>query len=118
MTAFYRAHVFVCTNERPAGHPRGSCKEKGAEGLRNYMKARAKELGLSKALDDQGPVRVNLAGCLDRCERGPALVIYGPAWPEGLWYSPQSNADIDAILQETLIEGRVVERLRMPPEAP
>ena len=43
---FYQAHVFVCTNERPAGHPRGCCKDKGSEKLRDYMKARAKELGL------------------------------------------------------------------------
>jgi hypothetical protein len=48
--AYYRVHVFCCTNERPAGHPRGCCKEKGSEKLRNYMKARAKEEGLDDVL--------------------------------------------------------------------
>ena len=43
---FYRLHVFCCVNERPAGHPRGCCKERGGVRLRNYLKARAKELGL------------------------------------------------------------------------
>ena len=47
---YYRAHVFACVNERPAGHKRGSCKERGAEPLRNYMKSRAKELGLGDVL--------------------------------------------------------------------
>ena len=102
---YYRAHVFCCTNERPAGHPRGCCKAKGAEKLRNYMKARAKELGLSD-------VRVNMAGCLDRCELGPTMVIY----PEGVWYTYASMADVDEILQRHVIEGGRVERLMLETE--
>ena len=62
--AYYKAHVFCCTNERPAGHERGCCKEKGADKLQNYMKARVKELGIKD-------VRINKSGCLDRCELGP-----------------------------------------------
>ncbi len=58
---FYRAHVFLCCNRRPEGHRRGSCAARGSEALRDYMKARAKELGLMG-------VRINQAGCLDRCE--------------------------------------------------
>lgn len=102
---FYRAHVFCCTNERPAGHPRGCCKEKDAEALRNYMKARAKALGLEG-------VRVNIAGCLDRCELGPTMVIY----PEGVWYHYRSSDDIDEILQTHVIEGGRVIRLQLQPE--
>ena len=102
---YYRAHVFCCTNERPAGHPRGCCKAKGAEKLRNYMKARAKELGLAD-------VRVNMAGCLDRCELGPTMVIY----PEGVWYTYASMADVDEILQRHVIEGGRVERLMLETE--
>jgi (2Fe-2S) ferredoxin len=102
---YYRAHVFCCTNERPAGHPRGCCKAKGAEKLRNYMKARAKELGLSD-------VRVNVAGCLDRCELGPTMAIY----PEGVWYTYARMADVDEILQRHVIEGGRVERLMLTPE--
>ena len=73
---YYEAHVFCCTNRRPAGHPRGCCAEKGSEALRDYMKSKAKALGLKN-------VRINSSGCLDRCELGPTMVIY----PEGVWYS-------------------------------
>jgi (2Fe-2S) ferredoxin len=99
---FYRAHVFCCTNERPEGHPRGCCKRKGSERLRDYMKARAKELGLND-------VRINTSGCLDRCELGPSVVIY----PEGIWYSVHTREDVDEILTTHLIGGGRVERLMM-----
>ncbi|MCI0431679.1 MAG: (2Fe-2S) ferredoxin domain-containing protein [Rhodospirillales bacterium] len=99
---FYRAHVFFCVNERPEGHPKGCCKHKGSERLRNYMKARAKELGLSD-------VRVNVAGCLDRCALGPSVVIY----PEGVWYTARTPEDVDEILLVHLIGGRRVTRLMM-----
>jgi (2Fe-2S) ferredoxin len=99
---FYRAHVFLCTNVRPAGHPRGCCAEKGSEKLRDYMKARAKELGLQQT-------RINTAGCLDRCELGPTMVIY----PEGVWYTYRNRDDIDEILERHLIGGEVVDRLRL-----
>lgn len=105
---FYRAHIFVCTNERPENHPRGSCARKGAEKLRNYMKARAKELGLG--LEDG--VRVNNAGCLERCELGPTLVIY----PEGIWYRADTFADIDEILETHVKQGGRVERLLLRPD--
>jgi (2Fe-2S) ferredoxin len=102
---YYDAHVFACVNERPEGHKRGSCKARGAEPLRNYMKARAKELGL-------GNVRINQAGCLDRCELGPVIVIY----PEGVWYRADSTADIDEILETHLRRGERVARLLLRPE--
>jgi (2Fe-2S) ferredoxin len=102
---FYAEHVFVCTNRRPAGHPRGCCAEKGAEELRDYMKGRAKDLGLKR-------VRINSAGCLDRCELGPTLVIY----PEGVWYSYRSKADIDEILDTHVRRGGRVQRLMLLPD--
>ncbi len=97
---FYEAHVFVCCNRRPEGHSRGSCAAKGSERLRDYMKARAKELGIKG-------IRVNSAGCLDRCELGPCVVIY----PEGVWYRVDSTDDVDAVLQAHLIEGGRAEAL-------
>ena len=101
----YEAHLFVCCNRRPDGHPRGSCAALGSERLRDYMKVRAKEMGLKR-------VRVNLAGCLDRCELGPCVVIY----PEGVWYKIESPADIDLILEQHLRDGGRVEALRLPVE--
>jgi (2Fe-2S) ferredoxin len=102
---FYKTHIFCCTNTRPAGHPRGCCSEKGSEKLRNYMKARAKELGITDT-------RVNAAGCLDRCELGPTMVIY----PEGVWYTYRDTADIDEILEKHVIGGGRVERLMLRPD--
>ncbi len=102
---FYSRHVFCCTNTRPPGHPRGCCSEKGSEKLRNYMKVRAKELGLDG-------VRINAAGCLDRCELGPTMVIY----PEGVWYGYRTREDIDEILETHLVKGGRVARLMLLPE--
>jgi (2Fe-2S) ferredoxin len=99
---YFRAHVFVCRNRRPDGHRRGSCAARGSEDLRDYMKVRAKELGLRG-------IRVNQAGCLDRCEFGPALVIY----PEGIWYSPKTRADVDEILEAHLVAGGRARRLML-----
>lgn len=98
----YQYHVFCCTNRRPDGHKLGCCASKGGETLRNYMKARARELGIAAT-------RINAAGCLDRCADGPVMVVY----PEGIWYRYDSQADVDAILQEHLIGGQPVTRLRL-----
>ena len=103
--AYYRLHVFCCTNERPESHPRGSCAASDGVKLRNYMKVRAKELGL-------GRVRINSAGCLDRCELGPVAVIY----PEGIWYKMETFEDVDAILTDHLQNGVPVARLILKPE--
>ena len=97
---YYRCHVFCCTNIRPKEHPRGSCARKGSEGMRDTMKNIAKEMGLKD-------IRVNSAGCLDRCELGPTLVIY----PEGVWYGVKTREDIDEILDTHLVKGGRVERL-------
>ncbi|MBM3541468.1 MAG: (2Fe-2S) ferredoxin domain-containing protein [Alphaproteobacteria bacterium] len=102
---YYDKHVFCCTNERPDGHPRGCCAAKEAVKLRTYMKNQAKKLGLEN-------VRVNAAGCLDRCELGPTMVIY----PEGTWYTYGSREDLDEILRVHLQEGGRVTRLMLRPE--
>ncbi len=101
---YYRVHVFCCVNERPADHPRGCCLAKGSQDLRDYMKARAKELKLRQ-------VRINASGCLDRCELGPTMVIY----PEGVWYGYRTKEDVDEILETHVVKGRRVERLMLQP---
>jgi hypothetical protein len=72
---FYEHHIFMCTNVRPDGHPRGCCAAGGSEKLRGYAREKARQLGIES-------IRCNASGCLDRCELGPNLVIY----PEGVWY--------------------------------
>jgi (2Fe-2S) ferredoxin len=69
------------------------------------MKDRAKALGL-------GPVRINGAQCLDRCEFGPVMVIY----PEAVWYQYRTRADIDEILTTHLAAGKRVDRLMLRPD--
>jgi (2Fe-2S) ferredoxin len=103
---YFTTHVFVCGNRRPDGHERGCCASKGSEKLRDYMKVRAKELGLKT-------VRINQSGCLDRCELGPCAVLY----PEGIWYKLESREAIDQILEQHIIAGtRIPELMLDPPD--
>jgi (2Fe-2S) ferredoxin len=101
--SYYQRHVFFCCNQRDGS--RESCNPKGASELRDYAKSRVKELGMA----GEGKVRINQAGCLDRCEQGPIMVIY----PEAIWYTYVDRADIDEILDEHVVHGRVVERLKI-----
>lgn len=101
--SYYRYHVFFCTNQRADGSD--CCERFGARALRDYAKQRSKELGLA----GEGGVRINTAGCLDRCAEGPVIVVY----PEAVWYTYLDESDIDEILSEHLQHGRVVERLRI-----
>lgn len=77
--------------------------DKGAEAAFDHMKARVKKLGLS----GQDKVRINRAGCLDRCGEGPLLVIY----PQAIWYTYVDADDIDEIIDSHILNGKTVERL-------
>jgi (2Fe-2S) ferredoxin len=101
--SYYQRHVFFCCNQRESGEV--CCNNHCSREMRDYAKDRVKKLGLS----GKGNVRVNQAGCLDRCEEGPVMVIY----PEAVWYTYVDKQDIDEIIDEHLIHGRIVERLRI-----
>lgn len=101
---FYQYHVFVCTNQREDGRP--CCEDFGAQDMRDYFKRRCKDLGLS----GQGKVRINNAGCMDRCAEGPVIAVY----PEAVWYTFVDKQDIDEIITSHLRHGTPVERLRLP----
>jgi (2Fe-2S) ferredoxin len=100
---YYRYHVFFCVNERADGS--ACCQRFDAQAMRDYAKQQSKSLGLA----GKGGVRINTAGCLDRCDEGPVIVVY----PEGIWYTYVDQEDIDEIIQEHLVHGRVVERLQI-----
>jgi len=95
--------VFFCCNQREGGAR--CCNDHGAQDMRDYAKQKIKDLKLA----GPGKVRINQAGCLDRCDEGPVLVIY----PEAVWYTYVDREDIDEIISEHLQQGRIVERLRI-----
>ncbi len=103
MANYYEHHVFFCQNRRDDG--RRCCGGAGTDALAGYAKDRVKALGLA----GPGKVRVNRAGCLDRCEQGPVAVVY----PEGVWYTYVDRSDIDEIVESHLRDGKPVERLRL-----
>ena len=103
---YYEHHLFFCLNERKNGE--ACCANHGAQAAFDHCKARVKAEGLA----GPGGVRVNKAGCLDRCAGGPVAVVF----PEGVWYTYVDLSDIDEIVDSHLVQGRVVERLLMAPD--
>lgn len=105
--SYFSRHVFFCLNQRDAGQ--ACCAQYNAGAMFAHCKEKVRQLGLG----GPGKVRVNKAGCLDRCSAGPVLVVY----PEAVWYTYTDEADIDEIVQSHLKDGQVVQRLQVPPEA-
>jgi (2Fe-2S) ferredoxin len=102
--SYYERHIFFCLNERKNGEE--CCAQHAAQAGFDHCKQQVKALGLA----GPGKVRVNKAGCLDRCAGGPVAVVY----PEAVWYSYVDANDIDEIVESHLKDGKVVERLRTP----
>jgi (2Fe-2S) ferredoxin len=101
---YFQRHVFFCLNQRDA--PDNCCANHQSAQMQAYAKERIKKLGQSGT----GKVRINKAGCLDRCDEGPCMVVY----PEGVWYTFVDKQDIDEIIESHLVGGQVVDRLRLP----
>jgi (2Fe-2S) ferredoxin len=102
--SYFKHHVFFCLNQRD--QPNECCANHQAKEAFQHCKIRIKEEGLN----GQGGVRINQAGCMDRCAGGPVLVVY----PEAIWYSYVDQHDLDEIIDNHLKQGRIVERLRLP----
>lgn len=103
--SYFRRHIFFCLNERSNGE--ACCAQHQAEAAFDHCKRQVKAAGLA----GPGQVRVNRAGCMDRCAAGPVAVVY----PEAVWYSYVDLADIDEIVESHLKNGRIVQRLLTPP---
>jgi (2Fe-2S) ferredoxin len=97
-------HVFVCVNERAATNPKGCCKLKGGDKVRDAFKKRLTDLGLKRL------VRANNAGCLDQCEHGVTVLVY----PEQVWYGGVTAEDVPEIIERHILRGEFVERLMLP----
>jgi (2Fe-2S) ferredoxin len=102
--SYYGRHIFFCLNDRKNGEE--CCAKHSAQEGFERCKIQIKEAGLA----GPGKVRVNKAGCLDRCAAGPVAVVY----PEAVWYTYVDNQDIDEIVESHLKNGKVVERLLIP----
>jgi (2Fe-2S) ferredoxin len=94
-------HVFVCSQQRPAGHPRGSC---GANGASPLLQAFWAELQKRQAFEQ---VAITYAGCIGPCNGGPNVLVY----PEGVLYRSVGVDDIAEIFDKHLLGGEPVARL-------
>ena len=106
LMSYYQRHIFFCLNERKNGE--AACAQHAAQAAFDHCKKLVKEAGLT----GPGAVRVNKAGCLDRCAGGPVAVVY----PEAVWYTYVDQHDVEEIVQVHLKGGQVVERLVLPPD--
>ena len=104
MSSYYQRHIFFCLNQRDNGQ--SSCGDHQAQAGFDRCKQQVKAAGLA----GPGQVRVNKAGCLDRCAGGPVAVVY----PEATWYTFVDDSDIDEIVESHLKDGQVVDRLVLP----
>jgi len=102
--AKFQRHLFICTNRRADGHPTGCCASAGGEEVAAAFKEKLFERGFKRI------VRPNKAGCLDQCAKGVCVVVY----PEAVWYGHVTVGDVDEIIESHVIQGRPVERLRIP----
>ncbi|MCC7098748.1 MAG: NAD(P)H-dependent oxidoreductase subunit E [Rubrivivax sp.] len=104
--SYYKHHVFFCLNERTNGE--NCCAQHGAQAAFEHCAKSVKAAGLMGV----GGVRINKAGCLNRCAGAPVIVVY----PDETWYTYVDTSDIDEIIESHLKNGKVVERLLLPPE--
>lgn len=104
--AQFERHVFTCINHRPADSPKGCCAARGGAEVAAELKRRLYDRGFKRV------VRANKSYCLDQCSRGVAMVVY----PESVWYGGVTVDDLDEIIEEHIVHGRVVERLVIPDE--
>ncbi len=104
--SYYERHIFFCLNERDNGE--NACAQHHAKAGFDRCKARVK----GEKLAGPGRIRVNKSGCLDRCAGGPVAVVY----PDAVWYTYVDDSDIDEIVDSHLKQGKLVERLLLPPD--
>jgi (2Fe-2S) ferredoxin len=93
--------VFVCSQQRPPGHPRGSCAAKGSQAV---LQAFWKELQVGNAHEK---IAITYSGCLGPCDGGVNVVVF----PDSVLYSGVTVEDVPEIFQKHLLGGEVVARL-------
>ncbi|MEM6673948.1 MAG: (2Fe-2S) ferredoxin domain-containing protein [Planctomycetota bacterium] len=104
--ASYQRMLFVCLNDRGEGHPKGSCSQSGGEAVLDRLRADLHERGLKRV------VRAVGTRCLGQCAHGPVVCVH----PDDVWYRRVQERDVDAIVEQHVLGGEVVERLRIEEE--
>lgn len=102
---YYKRHLFFCTHQ--AEDNKTCCAQHGSKKLHKYAKEKVKDLGLHQP----GDFRINKSGCLGRCNEGPTVAVY----PDNTWYTYVDTEDLDEIIEQHLLQGKEVERLKLPP---
>lgn len=102
MEPLFAKHVFVCLNNREKS-PETSCASKNGMAVFEDLKSKVKALNLNSS------IRINRSGCLGQCEKGLVMVIY----PQGIWYQNVNIADVDEIIEQSLINDNVISRLQL-----
>lgn len=97
-------HVFVCVQNRPPGHPRGSCAGRGSMQVFQAFQQQFEQRGLWERF------AVTSCGCLGPCDQGANVLVY----PEGVLYGAVSAEDVTAIIDGHLLAGQKVEKLAVP----
>jgi len=99
-------HLFICTQNRPQGHPRGSCANAGgAEIMNEFMN----EIQAQNLFEKIG---LTNTGCMGPCMMGPSVLVY----PEGVMYGKVTRTDVKTIIEQHLLGGQPVAELMVPNE--
>lgn len=98
--------ILLCNKQRPAGHPRGCCTDKGAMDI---------TMAFSEVLDSKdlfGKVSLVPTGCLGPCHLGSLAVVM----PDNIWYKAVTKEDVSSIISDHIEGGNPVERLILSDE--
>ena len=101
-----RHHVFVCTGK--------SCSARDSAEVLEAFESDLKERGLlfgreAKGKNPHGSIIVTSCASVGFCSIGPAVMVY----PDGVWYAQVRAADVGEIVEEHLLNNRVVGRLAL-----
>lgn len=96
-------HVFICTSCRINGQQKGFCISKNAADIVQTFLDEIEDKDLSSE------VMVTNTGCFGICDKGPVVVIY----PEGTWYGNVTEDDVEKIVDQHIVNGKVVKELEI-----
>lgn len=101
-----RHHVFVCTGK--------SCSAVESAEVKAVFERELQSRGLQfgaekKGRNPKGSVVLTECASVGFCAVGAAVLVY----PDGVWYAQVQPADVPEIVEEHLVNGRIVSRLAL-----